>query len=557
MRQPIGRATVKHAFGGQRSGELDIIEGQTIQLLDTEGADLPEGFWRGRLENGNTGLFPQNFVDQIELWPPVEQHRRASAERSCSTAKSAAPRLGAAFYGCCAAHWVSLMLGYQAEYLIWQAHFPGNFAAQARVMGTVLSAGSVLSFVLNPVMAALADAFGRRPLLLLGSTTSCFKYCLIGMMPTVPSVAVGSLLVCSLDAWMLGSFASAGDVYGNDPAALGQSFAWLQMMPFIGILVSPVIGGRLASISVRAPYLAAGVAYLLQTLATAFCVPETLPRKLRRGFTLRAASPLSVLTLFRRGQKLRALAILTALNELCNGRPLRMICDTQKDQVLGWTPTERGRFNSWAGATTLPSFVGASRVISVLGSRWVVILGILGYMAELAVSRNATRQLTFYWARLLGVGSFVANVALSSRLNLAGAEAGINQGELQGATQNLQQLCQILGPIGWGNLYGWLSRSGSGRELYTAGAAMGALMVMIVPFASLGTTATEPTVQSEIPETTVSTDDGDEHRISAADESPSSTSESRKKMNMAEAIAAISEELGLPRGTAAKDVSWL
>ena len=52
-------------------------------------------------------------------------------------------------------------------------------------------------------------------------------------------------------------------------------------------------------------------------------------------------------------------------------------------------------------------------------------------MAELLVSRTATRQLTFYWARLLGVGSFVANVALSSRLNLAGAEAGINQGELQ------------------------------------------------------------------------------------------------------------------------------
>ena len=52
-------------------------------------------------------------------------------------------------------------------------------------------------------------------------------------------------------------------------------------------------------------------------------------------------------------------------------------------------------------------------------------------MAELLVSRTATRQLTFYWARLLGVGSFVGNVALSSRLNLAGAEAGINQGELQ------------------------------------------------------------------------------------------------------------------------------
>ena len=60
------------------------------------------------------------------------------------------------------------------------------------------------------------------------------RYSLIGVMPTVPSVVVGSLLVCSLDAWMLGSFACAGDVYGNDPVALGQSFAWLQMMPFVG-----------------------------------------------------------------------------------------------------------------------------------------------------------------------------------------------------------------------------------------------------------------------------------------------------------------------------------
>ena len=169
-----------------------------------------------------------------------------------------------------------------------------------------------------------------------------------------------------------------------------------------------------------------------------------------------AASPLSILTLFRRGPRLRVLAIMSALNELCNGRPLRMICDTQKDEVLGWTPIERGRFNSWAGATTLPSFVGASRVISALGSHWVVALGLLvrclltrtscrrpstrglclclqGYAAELMVSRSASRQLTFYWARLLGVGSFVANVALSSRLNMAGVDAGIPRGELQGA----------------------------------------------------------------------------------------------------------------------------
>jgi hypothetical protein len=169
----IGRAVANHTFGGQLSGELDIIEGQTVQLLATEGEGLPEGFWRGRLANGEVGRFPKNFVDQVELWPSVEpppppgssssSSSSSSAmrrrRRSAAVAAAAAPTLGAAFYCCCAAHWVSLMLGFQAEYLIWQARFPGDFAAQARVMGTVMSAGGVLSFVLNPIMVRETPLF--------------------------------------------------------------------------------------------------------------------------------------------------------------------------------------------------------------------------------------------------------------------------------------------------------------------------------------------------------------------------------------------------------------
>ena len=58
-----------------------------------------------------------------------------AAEPTLSSPAAPAPaadgpgRLGAAFYGSCAAHWISLMLGFQAEYLIWQAHFPGDFGA--------------------------------------------------------------------------------------------------------------------------------------------------------------------------------------------------------------------------------------------------------------------------------------------------------------------------------------------------------------------------------------------------------------------------------------------
>ena len=46
------------------------------------------------------------------------------------------------------------------------------------------------------------------------------------------------------------------------------------------------------------------------------------------------------------------------------------------------------------------------------------------------------------------------------------AQAGLAQGELRGATQNLEQLCGIAGPLLWGRAYGWLfERGAAGRGL--------------------------------------------------------------------------------------------
>ena len=74
------------------------------------------------------GLFPQNFVEQVELWSAINAEARASSRTG-----RPAPKLGAALYG-----------------------------------------------------------WGRRLLLLLGAMTSCFKHFLIGTVPTVPSLVVGS-----------------------------------------------------------------------------------------------------------------------------------------------------------------------------------------------------------------------------------------------------------------------------------------------------------------------------------------------------------------------------
>ena len=385
------------------------------------------------------------------------------------------------------------MLGYQAEFLIWEQHFAGNFSSQARVMGAVLSASGLFSFLLNPLLACASDTFGRKPLLLLGSASSLAKYLLIGLRPSVPSVAFGHLLVCTLDSWMLGTFAAAGDVHRQHPAKLALAHARLQMFPFVALLISPVVGGRLAATSARGPYLLASALYGLQLAAVSALLPETLPASERRErFEWSATSPLSVLELFKRGRRLKRLAVMVVLNEFASGRPVRMVCDTQKDEVLRWSAAERGVFNSFAGATTLPSFLGSARLIQQFGNHKIVALGMLGYVVELIVSTQARTQRAFYAARLLGIGSFASAVALSSQISVEAAEVGgMLQGELRGAIQNLQQLCAIIGPWGWGLLYSKLAARGQAHLLYFVPAVLALAVVAMVPGARLNRRASE------------------------------------------------------------------
>ena len=83
---------------------------------------------------------------------------------------------------------------------------------------------------------------------------------------------------------------------------------------------------------------------------------------------------------------------------------------------------------------------------------------------------------------------------------------------------------------------------------------MGILMMMIVPVAGLGKApATGSPVHTEGAPDKVSNGETKEQDVSTAN--AGSVDPVERKLTMAKAIAAISEELGLPHGMPAKDVS--
>jgi hypothetical protein len=58
--------------------------------------------------------------------------------------------------------WFAMMLSITSEYGVWMRVYGDDFAAQARLLSALASAGSVIGFCLNPLLAALADGRGRK-----------------------------------------------------------------------------------------------------------------------------------------------------------------------------------------------------------------------------------------------------------------------------------------------------------------------------------------------------------------------------------------------------------
>jgi hypothetical protein len=114
----------------------------------------------------------------------------------------------------------------QAQTEILLVHFGGDFAAHARVMTRVSSVSSVLGFFIKPLLAALTDVHGRKPLLLLSPV---LQMVLKGGMAIAPSRLMVPLL---FSQYLLGSFtyesmhlatdAATGDLYSDDPKRLGE-----------------------------------------------------------------------------------------------------------------------------------------------------------------------------------------------------------------------------------------------------------------------------------------------------------------------------------------------
>jgi DHA1 family tetracycline resistance protein-like MFS transporter len=191
----------------------------------------------------------------------------------------------------------------------------GEFTASRELQsywyGALVVTYGVMQFFCAPLLGALSDRFGRRPLLLWSLLGLGAHFLLLALAPSLLLMFVARVVGGTAGASFAVANAYASDVTPAEQRAKG--FGLIGAAFGLGFIFGPMIGGLLGSIDLRLPFFAAAGLSLLNAAYGFFVVPESLPRDRRSPFALARANPFAALLTLGRHPEIGRLIVVFAL----------------------------------------------------------------------------------------------------------------------------------------------------------------------------------------------------------------------------------------------------
>lgn len=162
---------------------------------------------------------------------------------------------------------------------------------QAYWYGALMAAYGLMLFCSAPLLGALSDQFGRRPLLLVAIFGLGLNFLLTALSPWL-----SLLLIARLIGGACGASYSVAGAYLADitaPEDRAKTFGIMGAVFGLGFICGPMFGGLLAQHDLRLPYFAAASLSLLNWLYGFFVLPESNQNRSR--FSFAKANPFSAL----------------------------------------------------------------------------------------------------------------------------------------------------------------------------------------------------------------------------------------------------------------------
>lgn len=335
----------------------------------------------------------------------------------------------------------------------------GNDAAvSAHVFGAFGAAWAAMQLIASPVLGALSDRYGRRPVILLSSFGQAVDFTVMALAPSVGWLLVGRVLSGAFSANIAAANAYIADVTPTERRA--AAFGVSGVAAAIGFVLGPALGGVLGGVSLRLPFwFAAGLA-LANFLYGLLALPESLPRRNRRQIGWRGLNPLLALGFYRR-PGVAAPATIYALGTLAlQAIPSVLVLYVQ--DRFGWPPQLIGGTLAAAGvgfAVVGGLLVGPA--VRWLGEARTLVIGLVGGAAGFAIFGLAPDEMIF-WAGVPVISAWGLAMPAVQGI-MAHRIGGTEQGRLQGLLASLNGLTALIGPLLFTTIYaGTLGPGGSG-----------------------------------------------------------------------------------------------
>jgi DHA1 family tetracycline resistance protein-like MFS transporter len=323
-------------------------------------------------------------------------------------------------------------------------------SAAAVWTGALLAAFSAMQFLCAPLLGALSDRYGRRPVLLLSLSGVCANYLMLAWAPSLPWLFVGRLIAGATAANVSAATAYIADV--TPPAQRAQRFGLVGAMFGLGFVLGPAVGGLLGAYGLRLPFLAAAALAGLNVLYGIFVLPESLPPERRRAFAWRRANPVGTLGAVAADPTYLRLAVAWCSAWFAIGA-LQSSFVLANDLRLGWGTWQNGMALATIGfGSALVQGLLVRRLVPWLGERRAALLGYVLAAAAYLLFAFAVRGWILYAGIAMQALGAVSGPAVQAMVS---ARAGPDrQGEVQGSLASLQGLTAIVSPLVAGWLFG-------------------------------------------------------------------------------------------------------
>jgi MFS transporter, DHA1 family, tetracycline resistance protein len=326
------------------------------------------------------------------------------------------------------------------------------FGASAFDVGLLFTLFSIAQFLTIPILGALSDRYGRRPVLLIGIAGEVVGYLLFGTATSLTMLYVSRVVAGASSGNIGAAQAYIADI--SSPRERTHSFGLLGAAVSVGFLFGPALGGFLGQYDLRLPAFAAAGLVVVNWITVFFWLPESLPADRRSSRSLLTGlNPFGVLiTLFRR-PLLRGPLVTTFLCNFAFSGYLTSFALFTSGR-FGWGPQQVAIVLVVQSLLSIGiQTLGVQRLSATWPDTTILLLGIGLNLVGFLVIALAPDPIYLYVlsAPLQASGSALWRPSLSSLITKL--VSGREQGLANGGSQASSALATIIGPMAAGLLY--------------------------------------------------------------------------------------------------------